>query len=55
MRRPGGVVTMSDISTEHLPRGPAGHVIAARALLRQVELLWWHHLIDYVLLRAVRP
>jgi len=30
-------------------------VTAARALIRQVELLWWHHLIDYVLLRAVRP
>jgi SAM-dependent methyltransferase len=130
--RPGGVVTMSDISTERLPRGPAellcgltqlrlfglrpgavmtarqiaaaatsagladvqvtwcgdrviapalrlaavrlsggsgahdapgapgawaapaGHVTAARALLRQVELLWRHHLIDYILLRAVR-
>jgi SAM-dependent methyltransferase len=45
--RPGGVVTMSDIST--------AHVIAARALLRQVGLLWRRHLIDYVLLRAVRP
>jgi hypothetical protein len=30
-------------------------VTAARALLRQVELLRRRHLIDYVLLRAVRP
>jgi len=30
-------------------------VTAARALLRQVELLWRRHLSDYVLLRAVRP
>jgi len=37
------------------PGAPAGHVTAARALLRQVELLWRRHLIDYVLLRAVRP
>jgi SAM-dependent methyltransferase len=37
------------------PAAPAGHVIAARALLRQVELLWRRRLIDYVLLRAVRP
>jgi hypothetical protein len=30
-------------------------VIAARALLRQVELLWRRRLIDHVLIRAVRP
>jgi hypothetical protein len=33
------------------PRPPA----AARLLLRQVELLWRRRIIDYLLLRAVRP
>jgi SAM-dependent methyltransferase len=119
--RPGGVLTMSDIATERLPRGPLeaaagmsqlrvwgmnrgaamstaeiahaaraaglldvevsacgdrvigpalrltwdrlrsgtrapfGHRTAARAMLAQVELLWRRGMIEYVLLRAVRP
>jgi SAM-dependent methyltransferase len=119
--RPGGVLTMSDIATERLPRGPLealagltqlrfwginrraamtateiaqaasaaglvdvqvsacgdrviepalrltrkrlrnetrapfGHRTAARAMLVQVELLWLRGMIEYVLVRAVRP
>jgi SAM-dependent methyltransferase len=34
---------------------PPGQRPLARILLRQVELLWRHHIIDYLLLRAVRP
>lgn len=34
---------------------PAGHRLAARLLLAQVELLWRRRIIDYILLRAVRP
>jgi SAM-dependent methyltransferase len=34
---------------------PAGHRLAARLLLGQVELLWRRRIIDYILLRAVRP
>jgi SAM-dependent methyltransferase len=34
---------------------PAGQQAAARLLLRQVNLLWRRQIIDYVLLRAVRP
>ncbi len=34
---------------------PTGHRLAARLLLRQVELLWRRRIIDYILLRAVRP
>jgi len=34
---------------------PAGHQAAARLLLRQVDLLWRRQIIDYQLLRAVRP
>jgi SAM-dependent methyltransferase len=34
---------------------PTGHRAAARLLLRQVELLWRRRIIDYILLRAVRP
>ena len=37
------------------PAAPAGHRIAARALLWQVELLWRRRIIDYLFLRAVRP
>ena len=37
------------------PAAPVGHKLAARVLLRQVELLWRRRIIDYVLLRAVRP
>ena len=34
---------------------PAGQRAAARLLLRQVNLLWRRRIIDYLLLRAVRP
>ena len=34
---------------------PLGQHAAARLLLRQVDLLWRRHLIDYLLLRAIRP
>jgi SAM-dependent methyltransferase len=34
---------------------PLGHRTAAHVLLRQVELLWRRRIIDYLLLRAVRP
>jgi MPBQ/MSBQ methyltransferase len=34
---------------------PTGQQAAARVLLRQVDLLWRRQIIDYVLLRAVRP
>jgi hypothetical protein len=34
---------------------PAGQRAAARLLLSQVELLWRRHIIDYLLIRAVRP
>ncbi|HUY49918.1 MAG TPA: class I SAM-dependent methyltransferase [Streptosporangiaceae bacterium] len=34
---------------------PAGQRATARVLLRQVDLLWRHRIIDYLLLRAVRP
>jgi SAM-dependent methyltransferase len=34
---------------------PAGQHIAARLLLSQVDLLWRRHIIDYLLLRAIRP
>lgn len=34
---------------------PAGQHTAARLLLHQVDLLYRHHLIDYLLLRATRP
>jgi hypothetical protein len=34
---------------------PAGQHAAARLLLWQVNLLWQRQIIDYLLLRAVRP
>jgi hypothetical protein len=37
------------------PAAPTGQRIAARALLWQVELLWRRRIIDYLLVRAVRP
>lgn len=37
------------------PAAPAGQQTAARLLLRQVDLLWRRQIIDYLLLRAVRP
>jgi SAM-dependent methyltransferase len=47
------------LTAARLSRGagaaPTGHRLAARLLLRQVELLWRRQIIDYLLLRAVRP
>ena len=37
------------------PQAPLGHRTAARVLLWQVELLWRHRIIDYLMLRATRP
>jgi hypothetical protein len=37
------------------PSAPLGHYAAARIMLWQVELLWRHRIIDYLLLRATRP
>ena len=37
------------------PAAPAGQRAAARVLLWQVELLWRRRIIEYVLIRAVRP
>ena len=37
------------------PSAPAGQRAAARVLLGQVELLWRRRIIQYVLVRAVRP
>ena len=37
------------------PAAPTGHRVAARVLLRQVELLWRRGIIEYLLLRAARP
>ena len=37
------------------PSAPLGHQAAARVLLWQMELLWRHRIIDYLLLRATRP
>ena len=34
---------------------PPGHWAIAYVLLREVQLLWRRHIIDYILLRAVRP
>jgi hypothetical protein len=34
---------------------PAGQHAAARLLLWQVNLLWQRQIIDYLLLRAIRP
>jgi SAM-dependent methyltransferase len=39
----------------HARPAPAGQHVAARLLLSQVDLLWRRHIIDYLLLRAVRP
>ena len=38
-----------------VPAAPAGQRTAARLLLSQVELLWRRQIIQYILLRAVRP
>jgi SAM-dependent methyltransferase len=37
------------------PSAPTGHRAAARLLVWQVELLWRRRIIDYILLRAIRP
>jgi len=42
-------------ATSAAPAAPAGQRTAARLLLRQVELLWRRQIIQYILLRAVRP
>jgi hypothetical protein len=34
---------------------PIGQHAAAQLLLWQVDLLWRRHIIDYLLLRAIRP
>jgi cyclopropane fatty-acyl-phospholipid synthase-like methyltransferase len=34
---------------------PLGHRAAARAMLAQVEMLWRHRMIEYLLIRATRP
>ena len=34
---------------------PAGQQTAARLLLRQVDLLWRRRIIEYLMIRAVRP
>jgi SAM-dependent methyltransferase len=41
--------------TSAAPTAPPGQRTAARLLLRQVELLWRRQIIQYILLRAVRP
>jgi len=42
-------------ATPTVPGAPAGQRTAARLLLTQVELLWRRQIIQYILLRAVRP
>jgi len=42
-------------ATPTVPGAPAGQRTAARLLLSQVELLWRRQIIQYILLRAVRP
>jgi SAM-dependent methyltransferase len=42
-------------ATPAAPGAPAGQRTAARLLLSQVELLWRRQIIQYILLRAVRP
>ena len=37
------------------PEVPRSHVLASRFLLAQVDVLWEHGMIDYLLLRAKRP
>jgi hypothetical protein len=40
---------------ENATAAPAGQRAAARLLLWQVNLLWQRQIIDYLLLRAIRP
>jgi ubiquinone/menaquinone biosynthesis C-methylase UbiE len=42
-------------ATPATPAAPAGQRTAARLLLSQAELLWRRRIIQYILLRAVRP
>jgi len=42
-------------ATPTAPAAPVGQRTAARLLLSQVELLWRRQIIQYILLRAVRP
>jgi MPBQ/MSBQ methyltransferase len=42
-------------STPAVPAAPAGQRTAARLLLSQAELLWRRQIIQYILIRAVRP
>ena len=42
-------------ATPTAPAAPAGQRTAARLLLSQAELLWRRRIIQYILLRAVRP
>jgi SAM-dependent methyltransferase len=42
-------------ATPTAPGAPTGQRTAARLLLSQVELLWRRQIIQYILLRAVRP
>jgi ubiquinone/menaquinone biosynthesis C-methylase UbiE len=42
-------------ATSAAPTAPPGQRTAARLLLRQVERLWRRQIIQYILLRAVRP
>ena len=37
------------------PGVPRGQVLASRLMLAQVDLLWEHGMIEYLLLRARRP
>jgi hypothetical protein len=37
------------------PGVPRGQVLASRLLLAQVDVLWGHGMIDYLLLRAAKP
>ena len=48
-------VATADGRLRRAPAAPAGQRAAARVLLRQLELLWRRRIIQYVLIRAVRP
>jgi SAM-dependent methyltransferase len=48
-------LTAARLTGDDAPAVPAGQHAAARVLLRQADLLWRRRIIDYVLLRAVRP
>jgi hypothetical protein len=50
--RPSAAMTADQIAEA---ARAAGQLTAARLLLSQVELLWRRQIIQYILLRAVRP